>query len=372
MAFRHAAHERRTSLNVVCGLAAEGGLSGWGECLPRAYVTGESAEDVHRAIAEAVPAFDWPAIESRDDLLGALERVADDFLPDHPSGRCAVEVALLDLGARALNIPATDVVAALAQRLGLPLRDACAPVVHSGVIGAGSLISVTRKALKMRLFGLRQIKVKVGDTIAEDIARVRRLRRVCGRRTDLRVDANGAWSFEEAVAAIAALATFGISSVEQPLPRGQEHRLADLRRAVPVPVALDESLTSLDDARRAIEGNSADLFNIRLSKCGGVVSALRILAEAHRAGLRAWLGCMVGESGILSAAGRAFACAVEGLVHLEGAYDHHLFGEFLTTEPVGFGRRGLGRALTGPGLGVAIDPAVLNRWTRREDHVDLP
>ena len=142
-------------------------------------------------------------------------------------------------------------------------------------------------------------------------------------------------------------------------------------RTARIPIALDEALAALDDARRAIEGGWCDLFNIRLSKCGGVVSSLRILAEARRAGLNAWLGCMVGESGFLSAAGREFALAVDGLRHLEGSYDRHLFSEFLTDEPVTFGRRGVAKPLGGPGLSVAINRDVLDRWTKKSEVIDL-
>jgi muconate cycloisomerase len=334
-------------------------------------VTGETAESVWEAIVKFAKSFEFPPIEDLDSLCAALERIADTALPDHPSARCAVEIALFDLGARHLDLTAVEAVQALARRLDLPLRDPAQPVVHSGVVGEGSLGKTIQRGLKMRLFGLREIKVKVGSDLALDVRKLRWLRRILGPDTDVRVDANGAWSFPDAVAAIGAFTTFGITSVEQPLAKGDEERLPDLRRAVQVPIALDESLTSLADARRAIERGECDLFNIRLSKCGGFVSSLRILAEAKRAGLGAWLGCMVGESPLLSAAGRAFALSVAGLRHLEGAYDRHLFAEHLADPPLSFRRGGLGDALEGTGLGVQLDGATLNRWTKQWDHFRL-
>jgi L-Ala-D/L-Glu epimerase len=370
-AFKHAAHERRSSLNVAVGLESDEGLWGWGEGLPREYVTGEMAEAVYEAAAKLPEAVEWPAFESMDDFSANLPALSDTLLPGHPSGRCAVELALIDLAGKTFGVSAEQIIRALASEIGVPLRPEGASAVHSGVIGEGTLWNVTKSAMKMRLYGLRQIKVKVGSDLEEDIACLRRLRRVLGRGTDLRVDANGAWKFDEAVAAIGALSTFGISSVEQPLAKGDEAHLPALRKASPVPIALDESLTSLADARRAGEKGWCDLFNIRLSKCGGVVSSLRILAEARRHQIGAWLGCMVGESPLLSAAGRAFACAVEGLRHVEGAFDKHLLAEYLAEPPVAFTKGGAGAPLAGPGLGPEMQPGLLMKWTTQWDTFTL-
>lgn len=369
--FKHAAHERRSSRNVLAGFEDDQGRWGWGEGLPRDYVTGETAEEVFSAVAKLPAAVDFPACDTPEAFAEALTALAGHLLPQHPSGRCAVELALIDLAGQVFETPAWRIIASLGERTGVAVREAPQAVIHSGVIGEGTPWQVTKRALKMRMYGLREIKVKVGSGLDEDISRLRRLRLVLGRGTDLRVDANGAWTFEEAVAAIGALSTFGISGVEQPLAKGDESRLATLREASPVPIALDESLVSLADAKRAVAEGWCDLFNIRLSKCGGVVSALRILAEARRGGLGAWLGCMVGESPLLSAAGRAFAGIVEGLRHVEGAFDRHLFREHLALPPVGFGRGGAGTPLDGPGLGPEMQPGLLMRWTTQWDTFNL-
>ena len=118
---------------------------------------------------------------------------------------------------------------------------------------------------------------------------------------DLRIDANGAWPAAEALARLDALAPYRISCVEQPVAHGELAALAELRRQARVPVMLDESLTSLADAQAAIAAGACDLFNIRLSKCGGFLASLRLAAAAHGARLGYQLGCHPGESGILSA-----------------------------------------------------------------------
>ena len=82
---------------------------------------------------------------------------------------------------------------------------------------------------------------------------------------------------------------------------------------------------------------------------------------AHQSGLGYQLGCQVGETGILSAAGRHFAASVGGIRFLEGSFDRYLVRERLTAEDLTFGVGGYAPALSGPGLGVNIDRASLER-----------
>ena len=188
-----------------------------------------------------------------------------------------------------------------------------------------------------------------------------------GSRFDLRIDANEAWHCDTLEARVAPLLPLGISSVEQPVPHAEVDGLASVRGRLGVPLMLDESLCSLGDAERAIDKGTCDLFNIRLSKCGGFVPSLRIAAMAHRAGMGYQLGCQVGETGILSAAGRHFATSVAGIRYLEGSFDHFLVAERLTVDDLTFGRGGWAPALRTPGLGIEIDQSALNRVTIATD-----
>jgi muconate cycloisomerase len=138
---------------------------------------------------------------------------------------------------------------------------------------------------------------------------------------------------------------------------------------VQVPIMLDESLCGEVDARRAIDGGLCDLFNVRLSKCGGFVPSLRLVQLARRAGLGCQLGCQVGETAILSAAGRHFAGSVGELRYVEGSYDRFLVRQALGTRDLTFRRGGWAEALTGGGLGVEIDPEALRRVTLRSQRL---
>jgi muconate cycloisomerase len=120
------------------------------------------------------------------------------------------------------------------------------------------------------------------------------------------------------------------------------------------------------DAEQLVSGKRVDLFNLRLSKCGGFIPTLRLLARARNAGLGAQLGCQVGETGILSAAGRHFAQSVSGLEAVEGSFDRYLVGERLTREDLTFGWGGKAPPLVGPGLGIDVDEAALQRVAVRK------
>src|SRR5262249_38325345 len=196
--------------------------------------------------------------------------------------------------------------------------------------------------------------------------RLRAIRRWAGAGMDLRIDANEAWMPENAAERLRELEPFGVTSVEQPVAHEHVATLADFRKQVRVPVMLDESLCGKVDAERAVAGGWCDLFNLRLSKCGGFIPSLRLAQFARRHGLDCQLGCQVGETAILSAAGRQFAASVGDLRYLEGSYDRHLVRESLGTRDITFRWGGWAKALPGPGLGIEVNPQALERVTARE------
>jgi muconate cycloisomerase len=245
------------------------------------------------------------------------------------------------------------------------IRGSQSSVRYGVVIDAGSG-HLRRSALVRRLYGFRDCKVKVGREGDDDAGRLRLVRRWIGPRVDLRIDVNGAWRSADLREKLAPLSSAKISCVEQPVAHDELASLAEARKQVSVPIMLDESLTSEVDARRAIELSACDLFNIRLSKCGGYLASLRLAAMAQVAGLGYQLGCHPGESGILSAAGRHWASSVANIRYLEGSYDRHLFRRRVTREDMTFGYGGRAPALRAPGLGVTIDTAVLADFTTAE------
>ena len=150
------------------------------------------------------------------------------------------------------------------------------------------------------------------------------------KQIDLRLDANEAWTPDERGRRIRTLEAFGISAVEQPLPHAQAAVLRDVRRQVRTPIMLDESLCGRFDAerRRGTDLRSVQLASVEVRR---IHPSLRLAQFAKQHGLGCQLGCQVGETAILSAAGRHFAASVAGLRYLEGSYDRHLVRESLAT-----------------------------------------
>jgi len=290
-------------------------------------------------------------------------------IPDDERGcrgnaaRCGLELALLDAYGKHFGEPLSSVARLLAPELYEPRTH----VRYSGAITSAAGRKVRFQAWKMWFYGFRQLKVKVGIEGQDDVDRVRAIRRRVGKKMDLRVDANEAWTTRNVCACIGELKPFGISAVEQPLPHADSHALTEVRRAVGVPIMLDESLCSRADAERAVAIQSCDLFNLRLSKCGGFIPTLRLAEFARRHSLGCQLGCQVGETAILSAAGRHFAANVMDLRYVEGSYDRHLVREALGREDITFGWGGWAPALIGPGLGITIDPQALERVAARKE-----
>jgi L-Ala-D/L-Glu epimerase len=105
------------------------------------------------------------------------------------------------------------------------------------------------------------------------------------------------------------------------------------------------------------------LFNVRLSKCGGLIPTLRIMGLAQRNGLGLQLGCHPGETGILSAAGRHVASNIRGIRYVEGSYDRHVLAANLIVEDITFRYGGWAPPLAGPGLGINVDPQALERMS---------
>jgi muconate cycloisomerase len=367
---RHASHLRSYTDNVIIRCLLENNTEGFGEGVPRAYVTGETIDSDFELLrrsdlaSQLEPCHDFPQAVTLAERLRLAPIAGDARGCQGNAARCGVELALLDAYGRHFGESLSNVVRLAAG----DLYQARPRVQYSGAItSAQKGLKLRLAAWRLRLYRFRQVKVKVGIAGYDDVYRLRVIRGCLGTKPDLRVDANEAWSPAEVVQRIRELEPFGISAVEQPLPDADSSVLAEVRRQVGVPIMLDESLCSPVDAERAVQGRTCDLFNLRLSKCGGFLPTLRLAQFARRHGLGYQLGCQIGETALLSAAGRHFACSVADLRYVEGSYDRHLVREPLGTRDITFDWGGWAPALSGLGLGVTLDPQALERVTVRKE-----
>ncbi len=138
-------------------------------------------------------------------------------------------------------------------------------------------------------------KIKLGTP--DDIDHLRALRAVTA--SPFRVDANEGWTYEEAVRLLPELQKLGVGMVEQPLPRTETDAQAELKKRSPLPLIADESCVEEKDVAGCLAGFHG--VNVKLTKCGGITPARRIIAECRKQGLSVMLGCM-NESSIGTAA----------------------------------------------------------------------
>jgi L-Ala-D/L-Glu epimerase len=366
VAFRHAAAARTTSESLFLRVGLDSGAQGWGESLPRAYVSGEHRDGAFALLRDSIlPALAGRTFQSLSEVGSFLEKCdgqapSEWVRPEVPqtSAWCSVDLALLDAFGKAFGEPVS---------LGdqPPAADALRRYRYSGVVSAGRGWPYAMSLLKMRAFRFPHVKLKVEQDGAEQAART--ARRLLGRRVDLRVDANMAWDVEQALEAIGELRTVGIQSFEQPIPAAD---LAGLKRLVAessAGIVADEGLTNRESLQTLISHRACTGANVRISKCGGLVGAYARCREALDAGLMLQVGCQVGESSLLSAAHltllQALAPLTPGVRYAEGCFGGHLLREDPVSPSVQFGYGGRPpRRPAGAGLGVQVDRAMLERW----------
>jgi muconate cycloisomerase len=371
---KHASHTRDASDNLVVRVVLADGTAGHGEGVPRDYVTGETVETCFEAIRGVDLGATIGRPTSFEEVVSRLEAWTLPTIANDPRGmfgnaaRCAAEVAILDAYGRHFGRSIGEVVriseAGRAYAGSSPRR-----VRYSGAITAEGERKERIAAWKMRIYGFRHVKVKVGIPGQDDRARLTRFRRILGDGRDMRVDANESWKAGELIERVEEIRASRPSALEQPVAHEEVEALAELRPKLGIPVMLDESLCGLPDGRAAIEKGWADIFNVRLSKCGGILPSLALAAMAYRAGLAVQLGCHPGESAVLSAAGRGFAANLKGIRYLEGSYDKHVLRDNLATTDITFGYGGRAKPLNGAGLGIEIDAAKLAAVTIRKEEV---
>jgi L-Ala-D/L-Glu epimerase len=352
--FGHALAERSESTNVYVRLTLDDGTVGYGEGVPREYVTGETVESAQATLCERlVPALLGRELDGPEDAPAAIDGAAPIAGPPlSNSARCALELALLDAAGKHFG-----------RSVGAWLSPQLSPVVrYDAVIPFSSPKKLTAIAIVVRALGVRQVKIKVGDDLERDLRSLRLLRRLLGSGVDLRVDANCAWpTVDAALASIAAMRRYEISAVEEPLPPHDLESLARITAETPETIIVDESLRTPADAAALIGARACNAFNIRVSKCAGLLTSMRIARDAAAAGLDVVVGAQVGESGILSAAGRHFAAAISPR-YVEGSGGSLLLKEDLTAERMLPGRGGRATRFTGPGLGVHVVESTLARY----------
>lgn len=319
-----------TARDAVWLTVEHDGMTGHGEAVTSVYY-GLDTQTLQRLLAAA-----GASLGRFRDPESALEarragEAAGRGTP--PAVTAAIEAALLDLAGKRAHSPVHRLLGAAAPPVAATAR----------TIGITSLTHAAAQARCLAASGFEVIKVKAGTPDPEnDVERVRVIRDAAPRAR-LLLDPNGAWTPAQAQALLPRFADLGVEAVEQPLTPGDPEALAALAERSPLPIIADEDAVNLEDVRRL--AGRVQGVNVKLAKCGGVYTALRIAELIDGTGTELMLGCLTASSlGLAPAvhlADRARWADLDG--HLLLAHD--------PWTGIG-GTDGVVRASDRPGLGV--------------------
>lgn len=282
---------------IAITLRAENDIEARGEAVPVTYVTGETLQTVTASVERIGPELVGLDTERYRLALDIISRLA----PDMPSARCGLEMAVLDAWTQASG-------SSLWQLWG-SARDSVETDMTIPIVPNAAELAELAWGLGMRVF-----KIKVGETdIEADHARVLAIRNAAPE-AHIRLDANQAFSPENALRFVERLLSEGahIELLEQPVPREDFQGMDFVAARSPVPVFADESCRTPQEALRLIAETQVQGFNCKINK-SGIAGVLDIIALARAGNRRLMLGCML-ETRRSIAVSLAIACGT-------GAFD---------------------------------------------------
>lgn len=322
---------------LLIKITTDEGIYGYGEAAPLAFVTGDNLDSAYAVGKELRSVL----IGQDPVAIGGIHRRMDALYSGNGPVKCGIDMACYDIASKAAGMP-------LYRYLGGDVN-----TVHSDVtIGIDTPEEMAAKAVEWISKGFTILKVKLGEDIETDLLRIQTIRRAVGKDIVLRIDANQGWSVKDSIRIISELEKLNVSLIEQPIAQWNYAGLQEIKRAVRLPVAADESCHSPTDAAKLAAMQAVDYINIKLMKCGGIYNAIKINAIAEASGIGCMIGCM-GESALANVAGMHLAAALDNIkeVDLDAVYilsDKRIHGGFNHTG----GRVSLWNT---PGIGVSID-----------------
>ena len=333
--------------SVIARVTTKNGPIGWGECDPFWSINGETQET-----CMAVGKHLAKALLGRDptDIEGA-HRIMDRLIFGNNSIKSAFDIACHDIAAQAAGKPLYEFLGGTTRRV----------LITDYTVSLGSSKKMAADAQEIVRNGFTVIKVKLGGSAEEDIARIGAIRAAIGNGIPLRIDANQGWSPEQAILILNALGDANIQHCEEPIPRWQFMEMRRVKESSPIPIMADESCCDHHDAERLIALGACQRFNVKLGKSGGLFKAKKIIALAEAAGMQVQIGGFL-ESRLAWTAAAHLALTSPAVRFCD--MDTPLM---FTADPVlggiTYGPGGTITVPNGPGLGASIDPAFLQGGT---------
>lgn len=272
---------------VIVKIETDLGISGFGEGSGLTFVTGENSD----TILVILQLFKKELIGLNPFSIGYIHGVMDRIIERNTSAKAAIDIALYDIMAKYCKLP-------LYKFLGGVER-----IIDTDVtlgIEKPELMAIEAKERIQE--GFSKLKIKCGLDLKHDIEAIKCIRDEIGAEPHLKVDANQGYTSNEAIEFMRKTKEFSIEYVEQPTRHDDIESLAHIKEQGLLPVMADESLKIPQDAIELIRRNAADLFNIKLMKCGGIYRAIQINEIGEAVNIKAMIGCMVESSVSISAA----------------------------------------------------------------------
>ncbi len=359
--FTHAHLKRKVTHSIIVETTLDSGVKGYGESLPRDYVTGETTQKV-------LSSYENLNLDDLSGDFGSYEGVVDAikghsfFNQDSKNSnaaKCAIELSLLDAFSKEFKAPFLSF---YSEEAPSSQEEKCI----SGIISMGRIEKVMAYLSWVKATGFKQVKVKISGNVKQDLKRLALIRKLLGTNVNIRVDANMAFSFEDALSFLRDAHRYQVNAIEDPLRLDDLNRLPELKALTNAEIILDEPVCTLTDVRKFLEKSYFDTINIRISKCGGIIKSLEIADFLWDQGKGVQLGCQVGETSVLSAAGwhlmKYFGC----LRYYEGGYESCLLSANITKEKFSIKKGGrLAINLSPYGLGVNVrEDKILSLMTQ--------
>lgn len=330
--------------NLFIRIHTSEGITGVGECSAFPMIVGETQATCFEMAKDFARL--WKN-KTAGDIDARLQEL-DLFTAGNYTAKSAFDLALYDIAAKKANQP-------LYQYLGGERK-----LIESDLtIGIDTPENMAQTAREFVAKGVNIIKVKLGKKPADDIERIRQIREAIGYHTQLRIDANQGWTYEDAVTALTALGQYDIQFCEQPMRRWNDELLPALCKLSPIPVMADESVFTHYDAERIIRNKACASINIKFAKSGGIHEALKINEVAEKNQIPCMMGGML-ESRVALTAKVHFAMAKNNVKFYD--LDTCLIGHIEDPVTGGVSYQGMQLQLTdAPGIGADVDPAYLKK-----------
>jgi L-alanine-DL-glutamate epimerase-like enolase superfamily enzyme len=346
--FKNAYLTKTVQKSAIVRLTAAGGAVGVGNIDPSPGYSAETIEESLAALRERLA----PLVVGLDAAnIHVLNARLDAATPGLLDAKAAIEMACVDLTARALGVPVyTYLGGAAKERL-----------TFNAWIGIVSPEEAAAEALKWFERGFRSAKIKVGGGIEADRERVKAVRAAVGSAMALRIDANAGYDADTAVRLARFMQPYDLQLIEQPVAADDLAGMARVRReAGGVPIMADESILDHASLIAVIKAQAADIVKLKVMKQGGFHRAAAMLATAEAAGMR----CVVGHGfglGVNTMAEIMLAATSANVIDGLECVGPLKTVDDITTEKLDLGTGALALP-PGPGLGVTLDEAKLARY----------